>query len=91
MAANYAQGFNITGKEPIDMRLIKTKAEMATTKLRMPDTYFCICSDDGQLYLYDRRNTLDPELGYYRLLKSGEGPGSIEWGTFDSNAEEVTD
>lgn len=69
MAYNFPQGFQITGSEPIDTRLVLTKAEMLNIKKpNMPSVYFCICSDDGCLYLYNKENTLDEVTGRFRLF-----------------------
>ena len=73
MAINFGQGFNITSSEPVDARILKSKAEMANMtsiqELRMPDKYFAICKDDGQLYLFDKANDKDPETGRFRLYE----------------------
>lgn len=63
----FSNGFNITSKEPIDSRLVMTKEEMlAVKKARMPDKYFCLCSDDGKIYVYDANAEIDPEFGRFR-------------------------
>lgn len=63
MAINLPQGFNITGPEPIDKRLVLTKAEMNALSVdAMPyDYYFCICKDDGKFYIYEGPH--DPDEG----------------------------
>lgn len=67
MPINFSNGFDITSKEPIDVRLVMTKAEMlAIKKARMPDNYFCLCSDDGKIYVYDANAEVDPEFGRFR-------------------------
>ena len=67
MPINFSNGFNITSKEPIDVRLVMTKAEMlAVKKAKMPDNYFCLCSDDGKIYVYDSSAPVDPEVGRFR-------------------------
>ena len=62
------QGVNIASKEPIDARLVLTKEQMATEKdTLMPQVYFTICLDDGQLYVYNKSNSIDERTGKYRL------------------------
>jgi len=53
--SNFINGFNITSNASIDKRLVMTKAEMAAaaSTYQMPDHYFCICSDDNNLYIWD--------------------------------------
>lgn len=68
MAINFPNGFRITSQEPIDTRLVLTKAEMkATVDARMPDVYVAICKDDGKLYTFDKTNSVDAETGKFRL------------------------
>ena len=41
---------------------------MATVKdTLMPQVYFTICLDDGQLYIYNKSNPIDERTGKYRL------------------------
>lgn len=62
------QGFKVNAKEPIDVRLILTKAEMLIINDSiMPDMYFAICKDDGKLYVYNKANEQDDLTGKYRL------------------------
>lgn len=64
-------GFSIGSTDPIDDRLIKTKAEMlATNDDIMPDVYICLCKDDGQLYTYNKTNTANAETGKFKLNAS---------------------
>lgn len=71
MPFEFAQGFNITSAEPIDARIVMTKEQMlAAKKARMPEHYFCLCSDDNQIYVYDKSNTHDEEIGYFKLFKT---------------------
>lgn len=73
MALNFSNGFNITSNEPIDSRIIKTKAEMKALtppqQKRMPSIYFCLCSDDNKFYLFDINHADDPETGKFRPLE----------------------
>lgn len=77
MAIQFPSGFSVESAEPIDVRLVLSKEEMYKMKpSRMPSVYFCICSDDKQLYLYNEDNEKLAEIGRFRLFKS-EGGGSI--------------
>ena len=74
MAVNFSSGFNITSNEAVDQRIIKTKAEMRLMSpadlARMPDKYFCMCADDGQIYFYDKEGGFKPETGYFTAFDS---------------------
>lgn len=77
------QGFNIASKEPIDARLVLTKEQMATVKdTLMPQVYFTICLDDGQLYIYNKSNPIDERTGKYRLYAASTSgqTARLEWG-----------
>lgn len=72
MAITYPYGFIVSSPEPIDSRIVLTKEEMvAMKKAKMPQVYFAICKDDGNLYLYNSANEIDEETGRFRLLQSG--------------------
>ena len=74
MAINFSSGFNITSNEAVDQRIIKTKEEMRSMSpadlARMPDKYFCMCADDGQIYFYDKEGGFKPETGYFTAFDS---------------------
>ena len=77
------QGFKIVSKEPIDARLVLTKEQMATIKdTLMPQVYFTICLDDGQLYVYNKSNSIDEKTGKYRLYAASTSgqTANLEWG-----------
>ena len=60
------QGFERQSPVPIDKSLVKTKAEMATTNEDlMPNNYFCIWSENGKIYTYNKNNTPTPDIGKY--------------------------
>ena len=72
MGLNIAAPFKRQGAFPIDEDLVKSKAEMLIVDDNtMPDAYFCVCTDDGKLYLYDKSNTFDSETGKYRVFEGG--------------------
>lgn len=63
--------FEVLSQAPIDVRLVLSKAEMkAVVSARMPDVYVAVCTDDGNLYVYNKENTKDDETGKFRLYKS---------------------
>lgn len=69
MAIRVPSAFQLTSNEPIDTRLILTKDEMRVINdERMPDLYFTICSDDNQLYIYNKSSTTDGDLGKFNLV-----------------------
>ena len=74
MAVNFSSGFRITSNEAVDERIIKTKEEMRNMTpadlARMPDKYFCMCADDGQIYFYDKEGGFKPETGYFTAFDS---------------------
>ena len=68
------------GAFPVDDRLEKSKAEMlATNDNVMPEVYLTVCKDDGQIYLYNKANPIDPQTGRYRLLEGGDGDKTFEF------------
>lgn len=69
-------GFDIRSASPVDKRLIKSKEEMRSTQSgSIPQYYFCVCSDDGDFYLYNANNPNSPETGKYKKLEvSGHEP-----------------
>lgn len=73
------QGFKIGSTESIDTRLVVTKAEMLAVKdSTMPQVYMAVCKDDGQMYIYNKANTLDAETGKYRLYAASAGSTTNE-------------
>lgn len=75
MAVSMLDNISYLGKKPDNARsLFETKAEMvAFSENYLPDVYVTICAEDGMQYKYNRSNTVDPELGKWRLV--GEGGG----------------
>lgn len=48
-----------------------TFAEMkAVSKKKMPQMLITTCQEDGKVYVYNKSNTDDPVLGYWRPLAS---------------------
>ena len=72
MAINVGMGFKVGNMEPIDARFIMSKAEMlAVTPATQPDVYFCVCSDDSLMYVYDSSNSEDATTGKFRCVSTG--------------------
>ena len=72
MAIEMAAGFKINSTDAVDTRLIMTKAEMCSIEeLNYPSTYFCVCSEDKSLYIFDAANAVDPSTGKFRVLSGG--------------------
>ena len=72
MAINLGMGFKVGNMEPIDARFIMSKAEMlAVTPATQPDVYFCVCSDDSLMYVYDSSNSEDATTGKFRCVSTG--------------------
>ena len=79
MALNISAPFGRGGAFPIDETLVLTKAEMiAINDNKMPEKYFCICREDGQMYLYDKSATPSTETGKYVLFSGGGGTDDYE-------------
>ena len=74
MAVNFPNGFNITSNEAVDSRIIKTKLQMRSMSpadlARMPENYFCMCADDGQIYFYSVNNPVSEETGKFKAFDS---------------------
>lgn len=79
MALPTLAGFSVGGTEPIDKRLMLTKAEMlAYDDSLMPSDYFCMCSDDHKMYQYNKNNTVDPVTGKFRVFEGGGSTIQVE-------------
>lgn len=66
--------FERGGAFPIDDAFVKTFEQMRSTNdAVMPQVYFCICSEDGQIYTYNKADIVDEITGKYRLLETGLG------------------
>lgn len=66
----FSNGFDITSNSAVDKRLSLTKAQMLTAEddFNLPDVYFCICPDDGKLYLFNVNNTPSNATGKFRQI-----------------------
>ena len=82
MAIQSSFGFKVSSFDPIDTRILLSKAEMlAADPDDYPDVYFAFCIDDGQWYRFDYElDTLDPETGHFTKLELGGSTPSAETG-----------
>ena len=72
MAIEMAAGFKIYSTDAVDARFIMSKAEMLSLEeLSYPSTYFCVCTDDKSLYVFDSTNTYDASTGKFRIASGG--------------------
>lgn len=80
MAANLNGGFKVTSRETIDTRIVLSKAQMKserydpldeTSLIAIPNNYFCLCTDDNKLYVFNSLNTVDETTGRFRQVVSG--------------------
>jgi hypothetical protein len=70
-AININAGFELGSKQPLDSRQYLTKEQMLNINENiMPDAYFCICKNDGNIYTYNKDNEIDPETGKFRPVNS---------------------
>lgn len=70
MAINLGGGFHIGSKQPIDDRLVMTKAQMLNiNENTFPDVYMCICNDDGAIYTFNINNESNDETGKFRIIE----------------------
>lgn len=70
-AININAGFELGSKQPLDSRQYLTKEQMLNINENiMPDAYFCICKNDGNIYTYNKNNEIDPETGKFRQVNS---------------------
>lgn len=89
MAIKVGFPFKRTSAAPIDESLTLTKAQMlAVSDDAMPDKYFCVCLDDGKLYVYDKNATPNAETGKFSLYANGEEYDDTELNERMSQAED---
>ena len=72
MALSVNSNFSVNCALPIDSRFVLSKEQMLNANPNIiPDVYFCVCSDDGQFYLYNKDNAENAETGKYEKLTGG--------------------
>lgn len=88
MAIKIPVSIDVISANPIDTRLVLSKEEMFNTiDVKMPEVYFTICSNDGNLYIYNKQNDLDPDTGKYRLVKADTEEVILDNKSISKNAE----
>ena len=66
-------GFKILSRDSIDERFILSKDQMLNiNEAVQPENYFCVCTDDSMLYVYNVNNPVDAETGKFRKVSSNE-------------------
>lgn len=79
MPINIPQAIQVTGRFPIDTRLVLTQEEMRNIiDARMPDKYFALCKDDNKLYVYESNNNPSTQTGRFRVYKADIEPIAIK-------------
>ena len=69
MSIKLPQGFQITSSESIDKRLLLSSAEMLNMNDNiMPEKYIAVNKENGQIYLYDKSNSVDKQTGKFKPL-----------------------
>lgn len=72
MAITINSNFSVGAALPIDDRLVLTKQQMIDINENvMPEVYFAVCSDDGNMYLFNKANEVSAETGKFALFEAG--------------------
>lgn len=67
MPININSGFALGAATSIDDRIVLTKEQMLNIDENVfPDVYFCVCRDDGVLYLFNKNNVFLNGFGKFR-------------------------
>lgn len=67
MSIKINTGFDVGSAAPIDSRLVLSKEQMLAVNDNVyPQVYSCVCSDDRQLYIYDKDAEISAETGKFR-------------------------
>lgn len=84
MSININSGFALGAAAPIDDRIVLTKEQMLNIDENVfPDTYFCVCKDDGTLYLFNKSNVYLESFGKFRPFSGGDSESTIELETLE--------
>lgn len=68
MALKVGQEFKRTSPNPIDEDLVLSKAQMlGVNDDLMPEKYFCVCKEDGKMYVYDKSATPNSLTGKFSI------------------------
>ena len=66
MAIKVTNGFEVRSKNPIDTRLTLSKEQMRNMNDKlMPETYFALCTDDNELYVYVKSSEPNADTGKF--------------------------
>ena len=69
MAIKITSALHASGTFPVDDRLVLSKAQMRTIDEDLfPDQYFCICSEDHKVYIFDFNFAANSVTGKFRPL-----------------------
>ena len=69
MALKVGQEFKRTSPNPIDEDLVLSKAQMlAVNDDLMPEKYFCVCKEDGKMYIYNKSATPNSLTGKFSIV-----------------------
>ena len=67
-------GFQINAPVAIDDRFLLSKSDMVGIDDNvMPEIYPCWCTDDNKMYIYNKYNEFDDQLGRFRAFEGGSG------------------
>lgn len=78
MAFKYTDNINFQSKKPnFERDLFDTIANMASFREEyLPDVFIASCKEDGNVYVFNRKNEVDEVTGKWRLL--GGSSGSLQ-------------
>ena len=78
MAIKISTGFSIGSKDLIDDRLVLSKAQMlALNENTYPEQFFCLCSDDNKIYVYNSSNTPNDITGKFVVYVGTDGTTGV--------------
>lgn len=74
MAIQLTTGFSVGSQDLIDDRLVLSKAEMlALNENVYPVQFFCLCSDDNKIYVYNQANIPNDTTGKFVVYVGTDG------------------
>lgn len=79
MALSFLDNVDYRGKKPNFARdLFDTIADMKNySELYLPDVFVACCKETGKLYIFNRNNELDTDLGKWREFDTGSSSGDV--------------
>lgn len=85
MGINVNSGFSVGAPVPIDERLILSKSQMKNiATYTMPTNYLAVCSDNGELYVYNSAGEFSNETGYFSPITAHPTAENV---TYDNTNE----